>query len=225
MVCNCLYSACFLAIPIDLQTCSAALRHLLKHTLTLPNPRAVALGSNAVRSPLQIAKRLQRTEMEQDGQHQEVSSLQIKASLPQKVRQLEEILSEIKHQCLEVDMSLCESHCLCVCTSVCVYVPVSVCMYQCLRVCTSVCVYVPVSACMYQCLRVCTSVCVYVPVSACMYQCLRVCTSVSVYVPVSACMYQCLRVCTSVCVYVPVSACMYQCLRVCTSVVVMVTDN
>ena len=122
VVCNSLYSACFLAIPIDLQTCSAALRHLLKHTLTLPNPRAVALGSNAVRSPLQIAKRLQRTEMEQDGRHQEVSSLQVKVSLPQKVRQLEEILSEIKHQCLEVDMSLCESQCLRVCISVVVMV-------------------------------------------------------------------------------------------------------
>lgn len=120
MVCSCLYSACFLAVPIDLQTCSAALRHLLKHTLTLPNPRAVALGSNPVHSSLQVAKRLQRTEVKQDGRHQEVSSLQVKISLPQKVRQLEEILSEIKHQCLEVDMSLCESQ------VPCVYVPTSV---------------------------------------------------------------------------------------------------
>ena len=83
-----------------------ALRHLLKHTLTLPSPRAVALGSNAVtNAPLQ---RLQKAELEQDGYHQ-VSSLQLQATLPQKVRQLEEILSDIKHQCLEVDVSLSES--------------------------------------------------------------------------------------------------------------------
>ena len=90
-----------------------ALRHLLKHTLTLPNPRAVALGNNAVNSsPLQVTKRLQKAELEQDGRHQ-VSSLQLQASLPQKVRRLEEILSEIKHQCVEVDMSLSESQSLC----------------------------------------------------------------------------------------------------------------
>lgn len=85
-----------------------ALRHLLKHSLTLPNPRAVALGSNAVtNAPLQVTKRLQKAELE-DGCHQ-VSSLQLQATLPQKVRQLEEILSDIKHQCLEVDVSLSES--------------------------------------------------------------------------------------------------------------------
>lgn len=82
-----------------------ALRHLLKHTLTIPNPRAVALGSNAVTN---VTKRLQKAELEQDGRHQ-VSSLQLQATLPQKVRQLEEILSDIKHQCLEVDVSLSES--------------------------------------------------------------------------------------------------------------------
>lgn len=84
-----------------------ALRRLLKHTLTLPNPNAVALGSNTVNSPLQVAKRLQRVDLERDGRHQ-ASSLQLQPTLPQKVRQLEEVLSEIKHQCLEVDMSLSE---------------------------------------------------------------------------------------------------------------------
>ena len=88
-----------------------ALRHMLKHTLTLPNPRTVALGSNTVNSPLQVTKRLQRAELEQDGRHQ-VSSLQLLPTLPQKVRQLEEVLSEIKHQCLEVDMSLSKSQSL-----------------------------------------------------------------------------------------------------------------
>ena len=75
----------------------------------LPNPRAVALSSNTVNSPLQVAQRLQGVELVQDG-HLRDSELQLRTTLPQKVRQLEEVLSEIKHQCLEVDMSLSKSH-------------------------------------------------------------------------------------------------------------------
>jgi Leucine-rich repeat (LRR) protein len=101
-----------LAIPSDIQGCTKALRQVLNHPLMLPSPKKAHLSAKQLNHPPLSPKReptdsnvssARRSHLaDQDPVMEEQGS----AVLPAKVRQMESVLSDIKHQCLELEMSL-----------------------------------------------------------------------------------------------------------------------
>ena len=91
---------------VDVLGCTKSLRTVLHHPLLLPAPGG---APHALSSPQQVLHKIHLADVRAERMRGMLQVHQTEQnSLPAKVRHLESLLAEIKHDCLDVDMSLCE---------------------------------------------------------------------------------------------------------------------